>query len=185
MTHEEYKKLYENFNLFSKEQIQKWMQRHEDARKEVLRSIDTTTTVIGILAGFGFTAIHGVKTLPLFVIGEIILIFSLIYIVNMRRKNSQIAYEYIEKVTNFLLDQQSRGTDILKRYSNYTKKDYKDLFTEYEKLMKSYDVVADITREYKDKLEKSDIAYDSLILALLGVIFVLASFFVWKQDLVS
>ena len=50
--------------------------KHEGVRERAIKYVYQLITIIGVVAGFGFTAISSVKTLLPFVVGELSLIFA-------------------------------------------------------------------------------------------------------------
>lgn len=83
LTELEYKDLYEGWMSKALKTESEVMGEFSDRERELLyKYIDFTyqiLTALGIFAGFGFTAINGVQTLWLFILGEGVLISAILY----------------------------------------------------------------------------------------------------------
>jgi len=79
---EEYDKFFHRYGdeSFAQQRIayEKLLSRKLDVENKILTYYHQLITVMGVVAGFGFTSITNVKSIPFFIIGELILIGTIV-----------------------------------------------------------------------------------------------------------
>ncbi len=140
-------------------------------RADLLSTYNHIITFIGIVAGFGFTAIENVENISLFILGEAFFVglftFSIFYLKQFHITESDAFYEISEQLQN-------RFDTISKVYLDFFDKKLSRKNFE-EKLSKTFSSIT-VPKAKPTKLDLNFLFNASLVLIILGGLFLLASF---------
>ncbi|MFA5933082.1 MAG: hypothetical protein WCV81_02310 [Microgenomates group bacterium] len=149
-------------------------------RADLLNTYNHIVTFIGIVAGFGFTAIDKVENIYLFLMGEAffvsLFIFNIFYLKQFHITESE-AFQDISEKLNKIFDAKS------KVYIDFFMKKQSRAFFE-----KALDEAVANTETPKPKPTKLDLNFlfnVSLVLIVIGGLFLLSSFVNWNSPFKS
>lgn len=104
-------RLVENDSKIMKDVIEK----HEGVRERAIRYTYQLITAIGIVAGFGFTAISSVETISMFIIGELLLFSAMAFGMRFVKKGfideAKLYVPYISKLGRAINDRSNIRLD--------------------------------------------------------------------------
>jgi len=159
---------------------------HEYGEKE-LKLIDDTLgfgykmiQVIGIVAGFGFTALGSVKTINLFVLGELLFIGSIIYGVHKIKKVYATNLESIQKSSNQKSQVFQEKSKLFQEVITKAVKERKIDIADFQQKLDTIDakLISEFTSKPPKTSKNEGRFLDIIVLLLtLGSLALLASFF--------
>ena len=185
MTENDYKELYEGLMSKALKTENEVMSEYGDREQELLyRFIGFTYQILsitGIFAGFGFTAISKVQNLPLFLSGQALLIFSILFglwwLKRFYESNLQAIQQSADTVFKLYKERDKCYLAIAKDFTNKQELNKDNLLLSMEKDQKILDFIASRTGENHDKKETPPHTI-IFVVSVIGVILLLSSFFI-------
>lgn len=145
-------------------------------RADLLNTYNHIITFIGIVAGFGFTAINKVENIYLFLVGEglfvSLFIFSIFYLKQFHITESEAFYEISNKL-NKIFDAKS------KVYVDFFEKKQSRVF--FENALNETITNTETPKAKPTKLDLNFLFNVSLILIIVGGLLLLSSFVNWSS----
>jgi len=179
---DDYQNIYEGWFHKSLETESNVMGTYSSSELDLLNKFIGYTyqilTVIGILAGFGFTAIDNVKTICLFIAGEALLATSILLGLYWVKKFYESNISAIQKTSNGLFKVYRKRDEVFLRISNeFLKTQQISRADVMEANKKEQDILAYIGGHDKRKRKEEFLPHTStLVLASIGFALILASF---------
>ena len=147
-----------------------FLERYREEIRDLTQYATALMSVLGLIAGFGFTAFKYIFCLKLFLLGEVLVIFSIIYLI---LKTKDILANQPIDTENQINNSVSKAREIKKALIDNNESEIIKLGNEFN------DSVFDISSNVPEMRTAKDISGDlsvAIWVALSGIILILSSF---------